>query len=66
MDALKSGLHQVVPLDYINRFSEYELQMLISGVKMIDLHDWKAHTKYKVYNIMGKRFFFIKTPDFLI
>ena len=46
IDALLSGLWELVPEELLKLFSDSELELLISGLPDIDLEDWRAHTEY--------------------
>ncbi|EGD80628.1 ubiquitin-protein ligase [Salpingoeca rosetta] len=46
MDAFMEGLTAIVPLDWLEPFTSHELELLISGISEIDIHDWRAHTVY--------------------
>lgn len=46
MEALLDGFHQIVPPALLPVFNEYELELLISGQRAIDVTDWEAHTEY--------------------
>lgn len=43
------GLMDVIKPNWLNLFDPFELQMLISGTKDIDLADWKKHVYYGGY-----------------
>ncbi|KJE95313.1 HECT and ankyrin repeat domain-containing protein [Capsaspora owczarzaki ATCC 30864] len=40
------GFHEFVPASLVAIFNEYELELLISGSKEIDIADWEEHTAY--------------------
>ncbi|KZC14784.1 Ubiquitin-protein ligase E3C [Dufourea novaeangliae] len=45
--AFKQGIGNVVPLDWLQMFSNKELQVLISGAQIpVDVNDLKLHTNY--------------------
>ena len=47
MNALRSGLADVINLEWLRMFDHRELQTLISGAEVeIDLDDLKQHTNY--------------------
>lgn len=46
-NAFKQGLANVIPLDWLQTFSNKELQVLISGAEIpVDLEDLRHHTNY--------------------
>lgn len=47
--ALQKGFYEVVPANLLKMFDEKELELIIGGIGKIDLEDWKAHTKLKVW-----------------
>lgn len=47
MDAFLEGFNDIVPLTHIKIFDEHELELLIGGIGMIDVKDWKMNTVYK-------------------
>eukprot|EP00600_Ochromonadales_sp_CCMP1393_P014507 CAMPEP_0175000774 /NCGR_PEP_ID=MMETSP0005-20121125/2777_1 /TAXON_ID=420556 /ORGANISM="Ochromonas sp., Strain CCMP1393" /LENGTH=985 /DNA_ID=CAMNT_0016255611 /DNA_START=378 /DNA_END=3336 /DNA_ORIENTATION=+ len=40
------GLYEVIPADLLSVFDYQELDLLLCGVPVIDLDDWKQHTEY--------------------
>lgn len=48
--AFMSGLNELIPPSLITNFSSSELQLLISGVKEINVEDWQEHTIYEGYS----------------
>jgi len=46
MNAIKEGLYQFVPLDYLKEFEPEELEQLLAGNKDIDINDLKLNTEY--------------------
>ncbi|XP_064396022.1 E3 ubiquitin-protein ligase HACE1-like [Halichondria panicea] len=40
------GFYEVIPLELISLFDEYELELLISGLPDIDVTDWEKNTEY--------------------
>jgi E3 ubiquitin-protein ligase HUWE1 len=44
------GLYEVIPKRLISIFNEQELELLISGLPMIDLDDLKTNTEYHKYS----------------
>lgn len=46
LEALKTGLYQLIPLEFLKDFDEKELEQIISGIDTIDINDLKANTEY--------------------
>lgn len=46
MDQVKQGIYEFVPPKLLKPFDAHELELLISGVSVIDVDDWKKHTLY--------------------
>lgn len=51
IDAVLTGLHELLPASLLALFTETELELLISGLPDIDIDDWRAHTEYRSYTI---------------
>jgi len=49
VDQLRCGLYDIIPLEFLLGFDEYELELLISGLPWIDVEDWEKHTVYFGY-----------------
>ncbi|XP_063900327.1 uncharacterized protein LOC135119874 [Zophobas morio] len=47
LSALKSGFHEFIPEAKLKKFSEQEIEYLISGEAKIDTDDWEKNTIYK-------------------
>lgn len=47
LDKLKSGFYYIIPFENIKDFEPAELEILICGLDVIDLNDWKSNTIYK-------------------
>jgi len=47
--AFKNGLFEIIPSDLISIFNERELELLICGVKNLDVDDWQNNTDYHSY-----------------
>lgn len=47
LTTLLEGFHKVIPANIVQVFDPNELEMIIFGVPMINLDDWKANTIYK-------------------
>ena len=43
-----AGFNELVPLNLIKIFDEGELELLLCGIGVIDVRDWKQNTVYKV------------------
>lgn len=44
--AFLEGFHEIVPHSLIAMFDEYELELLMSGMPEIDVHQWRQNTDY--------------------
>jgi E3 ubiquitin-protein ligase HUWE1 len=51
VDQMRAGLYDIVPLEYLLSFDEYELELLISGLPWIDVDDWARNTQYFGYRV---------------
>ena len=49
MDNFLAGFNELVPLNLIKIFDEGELELLLCGIGVIDVRDWKQNTVYKVF-----------------
>jgi E3 ubiquitin-protein ligase NEDD4 len=47
MDNFLAGFNELVPLNLIKIFDEGELELLLCGIGVIDVRDWKQNTVYK-------------------
>jgi len=47
MDNFLAGFNELVPLNLIKIFDAGELELLMCGIGVIDVKDWKQHTVYK-------------------
>eukprot|EP00040_Diaphanoeca_grandis_P032308 m.195532 g.195532 ORF g.195532 m.195532 type:complete len:967 (-) comp32573_c1_seq3:107-3007(-) len=47
--SFNQGLWSFIPRPLLSLFDEYELELLISGIPEIDVHDWKTHCRYSGY-----------------
>ena len=47
LEALKQGFYDVVPAEVLVKFSEGELELLLHGMPVIDVDDWKANCEYR-------------------
>lgn len=50
MDNFLAGFNELVPLNLIKIFDAGELELLMCGIGVIDVRDWKQNTVYKVMN----------------
>lgn len=50
MENFLIGFHEIIPKDLVAIFDEKELELLISGLPDIDVHDWQSHTQYVNYS----------------
>lgn len=49
IDALLKGLYSVVPKELLKIFDNRELELLISGLQIIDIDDLRENTLYQEY-----------------
>eukprot|EP00124_Ichthyophonus_hoferi_P002052 Ihof_evm5s127 gene=Ihof_evmTU5s127 len=49
IEAIRQGFFEFVPQEYLVDFNEKELELLVSGVTVLDVADWKNNTIYKDY-----------------
>jgi len=47
MTAFLEGFNDIIPLGYIKIFDDHELELLIGGIGVIDVKDWRLNTVYK-------------------
>ena len=52
--SFKNGLFAVVPRDLIKIFDNRELELLISGLQVVDIDDLKENTAYQGYTANSK------------
>ncbi|ORY41489.1 HECT-domain-containing protein [Neocallimastix californiae] len=50
LNALKKGFDEIIPNDILSTFNERDLDLLISGIRKIDIEDWKNNTVYEGYS----------------
>lgn len=50
VDAFLQGFHDLVPLNLIKIFDYRELELLVSGLPIVDIQDLREHVIYKSYN----------------
>lgn len=50
MENFTAGFNELVPLNFIKIFDAGELELLMCGIGVIDVRDWKQNTVYKVTN----------------
>jgi len=46
LEALKSGLFELVPSSFLSIFDSRELELVLCGLASIDVDDWQRNTKY--------------------
>lgn len=46
LEALKSGLFEIVPSSFLSIFDSRELELVLCGLASIDVDDWERNTKY--------------------
>lgn len=51
MDYFLAGFNELIPLNHIKIFDEGELELLMCGIGIIDVKDWKVNTVYKVKKV---------------
>ena len=49
LQAFLAGFHELIPRSLVSLFTDYELELLISGLPEIDIADLKMHTQYHGY-----------------
>jgi hypothetical protein len=54
MDAFLAGLFSAVPKDLIKIFDNRELELLISGLQIVDIDDLRENTTFMGYNANSK------------
>lgn len=59
LDMIKLGINEIMPLEWIYLFNQYDLDKILCGSKHIDILDWKRNTLLKGY-WLGKVFLSIK------
>ncbi len=52
--SLKAGLFAIVPKDLIKIFDNRELELLISGLQVVDIEDLRENTVYQGYTANSK------------
>jgi len=55
VDALRKGLHCVVPGRMLSVFTPNQFEILLNGVTTIDVQDWQEHTLYKPANFKNSQ-----------
>ena len=48
-EAIRRGLYEIIPYEFLTIFDEKEMELLLGGLKEIDISDWKKYTEYKKY-----------------
>lgn len=48
-EAIRKGLYEMIPYEFLSIFDEKEMELLLGGLKDIDVEDWKKNTEYKKY-----------------
>jgi E3 ubiquitin-protein ligase NEDD4 len=56
MNSFLKGFHEFVPEHFLKAFDEKELELVISGVNEIDVHDWERNTEYRGWNVNDRYF----------
>ena len=46
MEALVTGLTELVPLRFLSKFDAQEVEWVIAGTPEINVDDWRKHTEY--------------------
>ena len=66
MDNFLAGFNELVPLNLIKIFDAGELELLMCGIGVIDVRDWKQNTVYKVlFMVLRKGTSINDVPRFL-
>jgi len=47
LEALRAGFYEVMAPNVLEKFSEGELELLLHGMPVIDIEDWKKHCEYR-------------------
>ena len=47
IEAIKEGINKVMPVQLLEVFEPYEMEMLLNGPQVINVKEWKASTVYK-------------------
>ncbi|CAD8084705.1 unnamed protein product [Paramecium sonneborni] len=47
LNQIQTNLYKYIPLEYLNIFTAEEFEMLLYGVSVVDLDEWKQHSTYK-------------------
>lgn len=47
LQSLMRGLNELIPQELLHLFDEGELELVIGGLNVIDVDDWRTHTVYK-------------------
>lgn len=50
MESMLRGIFEVIPSHLLRVFDPSQLELLMCGLQVIDVSDWRAHTVYKGYN----------------
>jgi hypothetical protein len=50
LQMMKKGFNMLIPQDYLLSFAPYELELLISGLRVVDVDVLESKTKYTDYN----------------
>ncbi|EDO49327.1 predicted protein, partial [Nematostella vectensis] len=53
--AFLEGMHEVLPLYWIQYFDERELELMLCGMQEIDVEDWQQNTVYRHYTRNSKQ-----------
>ena len=48
-EAIRRGLYEIISYEFLTIFDEKEMELLLGGLKEIDVSDWKKYTDYKKY-----------------
>lgn len=46
MSIFLEELNKIIPLNFLKDFDEDELEILICGIRQIDVDDWEKNTEY--------------------
>ncbi len=52
-EAIRKGLYEIIPYEFLSIFDEKEMELLLGGLKDIDVEDWKK--EYRIQKIQIQR-----------
>lgn len=54
-EAIRCGLYEIVPFEILRIFDEKELELLLGGLREIDVADWRRYTELRKYRPNDKQ-----------